>query len=409
MPRDNVKVSVIFVLINMCVAYYYTYLAQLLTFYGFDAQQVGTLLMIYVLMAVVSLPLMGFLTDNYIPDKVMILGNAIVSIISSIVFLNIEKTFLNTAIVIAIWSFCFKPIINIIESYTYKLINDGDPIDFGVVRSMGSLGGALGAFLMGNIIDIKGYSSLYYMQVFGVVTTSIAVLIFFRGRKVKQEPKEEYVTVTPTRIIKEEPVESDGSSTLMQLLKSRDYVALLIGGCLINASVSLHFTYVPLLLQDNGASAGEIGAAFSLMALCEIPIIAFFSKIRRYIRPTTLLIAAGIVYIFRMIMVVEHPTVSMFMMMGVLQSVSLGFLSPNYMYIMNRIVPRNITSTATMTGTTVIYNLSSVFSMYYGGYYIEKVGYLTVLSVGWIFCLIGTLVFILNFKVIKNKNRKVEI
>ncbi len=430
LPSDNVKISVVFILMNMCITFYYTYLAQQLTWYGFQPQQVGTLLMVYVLMAVVSMPLMGYLTDNYISDKLMIRVNFVVSGLSSVAFFLVDKTFINMVIVISIWSFSFKPIVNLVESYTFKLINEGDPIDYGVVRSMGSLGFAVGAYAMGVIIDNTSYNALFVMQIIGIITTLIAFSLFFRKID-KHNCDDNVCEIAPIEVpetvaeviedfgeikdhikedIKEEITElKEGKPNVFkELLKNRDFVILVVGGFFINAAVSLHYTYVPLLLQENGASAGQIGMAFSLMALVEVPVIAFIRKIQTRIKPSTLIIFAGFVYIFRMRMVVLFPSVEMFMVMGLLQSLSLCFCSPCYMYIMNRIVQREYTSTAILTGFTIIYNLSAVFTMYYGGYFIEMYGYAEVLKYDWIFALIGTVIYILNYKVIKNKNRVEE-
>ncbi len=428
LPSDNFKISIVFILMNMCTTFYYTYLAQQLKWFGFNAQEIGTLLMVYVLMAVVSMPLMGYLTDNYVSDKLMIRLNLIISALSSIVFFLVDKTFINMILVISVWSFSFKPIINLVESYTYKLINEGDPVEFGIVRSMGSFGFAIGALIMGVIIDFTSYNSLFVMQIIGVVAAGIASDKFFR--KIDRHKCDETVcevepVVVPETIseviedfqdikknikedIKEElhELKQEKPNAVKLLLKNRDYVFLVLGAFFINAAVSLHFTYMPLLLEENGASAGQIGLSFSLMALAEVPIIAFIRKIQMRIKPSTLIIVAGIVYMFRMVMAVHFPTVEMFMIMGLLQSITLGFCSPNYIFMMNNIVQREITSTAILTGFTIIYNLSAVFTMYFGGYYIEKLGYAEVLQYDWVFALIGTIIFILNFKVIKNKNRQ---
>ncbi len=407
MPRDNVKVSIVFIVANLCIPAYYTYLSQLLSSYGFSPQQIGTLLMIYVLMAVVSMPVMGLLTDKLIPDKTMMVINLCVSALSCVVFWNMEITYLNIALIIAVWSFSYKPIVNLVESYTYKLINAGDPIDYGVVRSMGSLGFAISAYVMGVIIDNTSFRSLYYMQIIYTILSIITVLVFFRT--LERKPKTtEAVNSDKKEIAKKENKEKNGN-IFKVLFTNRDYVALILGGFFINIAVSLHFTYMPLLLEQKGESPGQIGTAFSIMALAEIPTIAFFSKIKKRVSPSTLIIIGGAFYILRMIVVVQNPTIEMFWFMSLFQVVSFGLLSPSYMYIINSVVPRNISSTATLTAITIIFNLSAVFSMYYGGYYSERLGYETVLSVGWILGLVGTLIFAINFKIIKNKNRKAGI
>ncbi len=427
LPSDNFKISIVFILMNMCITFYYTYLAQQLKWFGLSPQEIGTLLMVYVLMAVVSMPLMGYLTDNYVSDKLMIRVNLVVSGLSSIAFFLVDKTFTNMLVIIAVWSFSFKPIVNLVESYTYKLINEGDPIDYGIVRSMGSLGFAVGAYAMGVIIDETSFNSLFIMQVTGIIASFIAFSVFYRKID-KHNCYENVCEIAPVEVpetiaeviedfseikehIKEdieefkEELKDAKPNAIKLLLKNRDYVFLIIGGFFINAAVSLHYTYVPLLLEENGATAGQIGTAFSLMALVEVPVIAFIRKIQRRILPSTLIIVAGFVYMFRMIMVVNYPTVEMFMLMGLLQSLSLCFCSPNYIYMMNNIVERDITSTAILTGFTIIYNLSAVFTMYFGGYFIEMYGFSEVLKYDWVFALIGTTIYILNFKIIKNKNR----
>ncbi len=405
MTRDNAKISILFIISNICVVAYYTYLAQILETFGFSPQQIGTLLMISVIMAVVSMPLMGYLTDNYISDKAMMVINLTVAIIGSLFFWNVEKTFLNFALIIGVWSFFLKPITNVVETYAYKLINAGYPIDYGVVRSMGSFGFAVFAYISGVIIDHTSFRSLYFIQILAALSLMISAIFIFKKEDKKSETKEE---VLGAEKITNEKKQS-AVDIVKLLVKNRDYLALIFGGFFINLSVSLHFTYVPLLLQQNGASPGNVGTAFSIMALSEIPTIALFSKIKTRVNPSTLIVIGGIAYIFRMVAVVQYPTVEMFWLMGVLQMVSFGFLSPSYMYIINRVVPKEIASTATLTAITFIFNLSSVFALYFGGYYIEQYGYELVLSFGWILCLIGTSIFILNYKIIKNKNRKAGI
>lgn len=398
MSKQNIKIGLGFVVVNMCIAFYYTYLAQLFDSYGFNSQQIGTLLMIYVLMAVVAMPLMGIITDKYISDKYVLLTVLIISGICSIVYYGVEKTFLNSAIYMAILSFSFKPSVSVIESYTYKLINDGDQIDFGIVRAMGSFGFAIGAYAMGKAIDIRGYDTLYFAQVIGV--SLAAIIIIFNYRTVER-PKIEKVEIA-------DKTEREHSA-MYDLVRNRDYMALIIGGFFVNIAVSLHFTYMPLLLQENGANSSQIGLAFSVMTLTEVPVIAYINRIRRRISATTLITIAGIVYVFRMIVAVNIPTYQVFMLMGLLQSVSLGFLSPTYVHIMNKIVKKENSSTAILTGYSVIYNVSAVLSMAVGGYFMDLYGYQAVLNSGWVMGLIGTLIFVLNFKVIKNPKRRAKI
>ncbi len=408
MTKQNLKIGLGFIMANMCIAFYYTYLPQLFASYGFNSQQIGTLLMIYVLVAVVAMPLMGILTDKLVPDKILLIALLTISCICSFVYFKAEKTYLNSAIFMAMLSFAFKPVVSIIDPYTYKLINDGDQIDYGIVRAMGSLGFAIGAYAVGKAIDVSGYNVLYYAQMLGVTVTGIVILVFFRKieKKEPQEPKELTYTVTVKATDKAKEEEENKENVFLRLLKNRDYMALIIGGFFINIAVSMHFTYMPLVLQENGATSTQIGLAFSLMALAEVPIIGTINKIRTKIAPATLIIIAGTVYIIRMMVVVNFPSVGIFMFMGIFQSVSLGFISPMYIFIMNRIVPRDITSTAVLTGITIIYNLSAVFSMYYGGYFMDLYGYAIVLNVGWVLCLVGTLIFLFNFRLIKNKNRR---
>ncbi len=409
MPKDNVKISIIFLISNASVAVYYTFLAQLLSSFGFNAQEIGTLLMLSGLLAVGSMPLMGFLTDNFITAKQMMVIDLVISIIGSIIFWNMEKTFLNVALIIALWSFFFKPVINLSEAYTYKLINAGDPVDYGVVRSMGSLGYAIAAYVIGVIIDKTSFYSLYYMQVGFLVVLIISITVFYRTieRKPKNEVTENEVPENEAKTDKVKGVKKE--NTVKVLFTNRDYVFLIIGGFFIHMAVSLHFTYVPLLLEKNGESTAQIGLAFSIMALSEIPTIAFFSRIRSRVKPTTLITIAGAFYIVRMLGVVIQPTVELFWLMSTLQIVTFGFLSPSYMYIINSVVPSDLSSTATLTAITIIFNLSSVFSMYFGGYFIERLGYETVLSFCWVLSLVGTLIFVFNFKIIKNRNRKAGI
>ncbi len=406
MLTQNKKIAIGFVVINACIAFYYIFLSQLLAYIGFNPEEIGILLMIYVLVALVSMPLMGYVADNIMQEKYLIIINLAVSIMTSIVFYLMDKTFFNVAIVISVLSFSFKPIVNVVESYTFKRINQGDRIDYGVVRSMGSFGFAVASYWMGKIIDKYGYNSLFFMQVISAIVTIFIVALLFQKLDVVE--KDSTYEIENDKV-KNEKINVVKQSTFKQLITNRDYVALIIGGFFINASVSLHFTYMPLLLKENGATAGEIGSVFSLMALVEIPFIAYITKIQKRFRPSILMVFAGFVYIFRMIMLVQVPTVQMFMAMGVLQSVSFSFLIPNYIFVINNIVSREITATAILTGFTIIMNLSTVFSVYFGGYFIGKYGYQEVLQYGWTLCLTGTIIFLLNFIIMKNENRRITI
>lgn len=157
----------------------------------------------------------------------------------------------------------------LLNALCLQFTNRGYHINFGLSRSMGSVGYATSALVMGKVTDQFGAEIILPIYI-GVYAVILLILFFFPVPTVSSNEK----IVAGDALIQEQP------STMKEFFhKYRRFLFLMVGLIFLWFENSLLSTYMIYFVRDFGGNAGDMGMALSVMAYSEIPAVLFGNNI----------------------------------------------------------------------------------------------------------------------------------
>ena len=225
-----------------------------------SATQIGIITSIPSIIGILVVPLWGIITDITKKDKKILgicvaINCLIMGMYSSV---KLFPVLLIVATLAEAFRYAISPLADNITTDYCKHKN----LNYGIIRSGGSVGFALVSFLTGQLIKVTSDSKIIFLVYIVLFVASLIVLPFLDSKK--YDGKEEKLE------------ESTMKKDLKELVKDKSYLWLLaIVICTISISEVTN-AYQGLYLIDLGASAGDIGI---LVIFTALPEIFFMSKI----------------------------------------------------------------------------------------------------------------------------------
>lgn len=224
-----------------------------------SVSQIGIITSIPSIIGILVVPLWGIITDVTKQDK-KILGicvaiNCIIMGMYSSV--KLFPILLVVATLAEAFRYAISPLADNITTDYCKHKN----LNYGIIRSGGSVGFALVSFLTGQLIKVTANSRIIFLVYIVLFVLSLLVLPFLSSKKYDDNGKMEGSTLR---------------KDLKELIKDKSYLWLLvIVICTISISEVTN-AYQGLYLIELGASQGDIGI---LVIFTALPEIFFMSKI----------------------------------------------------------------------------------------------------------------------------------
>lgn len=225
-----------------------------------SATQIGIITSIPSIIGILVVPLWGIITDITKKDKKILgicvaINCLIMGMYSSV---KLFPVLLIVATLAEAFRYAISPLADNITTDYCKHKN----LNYGIIRSGGSVGFALISFLTGQLIKVTSDSKIIFLVYIILFVASLIVLPFLDSKK--YDGKEEKLE------------DSTMKKDLKELIKDKSYLWLLaIVICTISISEVTN-AYQGLYLIDLGASAGDIGI---LVIFTALPEIFFMSKI----------------------------------------------------------------------------------------------------------------------------------
>ena len=141
---------------NGGVCIYFGFIVMFLTQHGYSESWIGLVMMLCALANMFSQPLIGYLTDTFIPNKQMLLVLAAVSIPIGFILpagVSIPVVAAFSIILLSVVEQIYGPLFDV---WTVRLNERHGGVDYGVTRGFGSIGYALAAMAAGKCFDWSG-------------------------------------------------------------------------------------------------------------------------------------------------------------------------------------------------------------------------------------------------------------
>ncbi len=259
---------------------------------GLSGTQIGWLATIGSLVALISAPLIGRISDN-ISNPRRILQFCLFGSSLLILLLSQQSAFVWMALIIAAESFIGAPVFPLSDAQALSISNEKE--GFGSIRLWGSLGWAITAFVGGWMVTraglvsvFIGYAALYVLCiiVLGRITTQPKLIQQFREHR------------PPLRLI------------VRSLVNERVLLGLTIALTIFWLSNIGRHQFETLYMKQLGANEQLIGWAYTYPALLELPIMLWADRLVRKYGAGKILSASLLIEGVSLLGIVFFPTMT---------------------------------------------------------------------------------------------------
>jgi oligosaccharide:H+ symporter len=307
------KISIDLFMINAFIYISFSLFSPFLSSYytkaGISAVQIGILLTIGPVAAIMIQPLWAFLSDKTGRRKdvlsIIVLGSAISMF--SYYLGNSFFTFFIATLLLSIFNTSIIPLSDaIILRITHK-----HQLDFSKIRRGGTIGYAIMVIIAGAIIK-QNPPLQFTMGFIGYL------ILFIFVQKLPKDEKEEKVILFETAISK--PNKRDWFKFL-KIFESKQVVFVLLFAFVSQVGLSFNYSFLGVYMVNIGLGEGTIGIINSVAAFSELPILFLINRILNKISTMKLIIISSLFVALR-IFTVTGGTVGFFVLSQMLHGAS---------------------------------------------------------------------------------------
>ena len=268
-----------------------------------------------------------------------------------------------------------------ISALGMESINQGNNLNFGLARGLGSVAYAGLSYVLGIVTSWTGASAVpIFVMLITLSLTGVVALFPFTKVVASTAPKSQAA--------------SNSSNPLVFFRKYKRFSLVLLGCIFIYVSHVLLNNFTYQIIESKGGGSAQMGTATAIAAMCELPTLFLFSFIVRKIRCDILLRISGIFYAIKAIGSLLAPNVLTYYSVQTLQMLGWGLMTVVSVYYVNIIMEKEdvIKGQAYFTMT---YTLGSVAAAFIGGALIDISGVNAMLIFSVISVVIGAIIVFL--------------
>lgn len=353
---------------------------------GYSNWEIGVILAVANILAVVLQPLTADLADR--SKKRSLIGiTQLLTILMMVLTVGLfalkGRSLALAAIFVLLiaWHTVLHPLFN---SLNFKLEESGVHINFGIARSMGSLAYAALMAVLGSLVEACGVQVLPLSG--ELILAMLFVSLCFTGyhfRKALQLSEAEKNSkaaelntgeshLQTERLPSEQEPEED-INLIRFIQRNKLFFLINIGVIGLYFSNSILNNYMMQIVADVGGSSEDMGRILSLMAALEIPTLVLFDRLHRRLSYPLMLKIASVGYTAKIAMCFAAQSVAMIFAAQFLQLVAFALFLPAMIHFINDIMSRGEAVKGQALFTTMV-TITTVFSSLAGGWILDTGG-----------------------------------
>ena len=308
MNRNLTSIRIYYLFWLGASGFIYPFISLFYKHQGLSGTQMGWLGTIGSIIALVSAPLIGRISDN-VSNPRHVLQICLIGSATLYLFLSQQSAFIWIVFIIAIDAFIGVPIYPLSDALALKIASHQKE-GYGSIRLWGSLGWAITAFVGGWIVERTGLVSVFIGYAVFYIGCALTLLAVTSPRDLTQKNDE------PRPKLK---------AVLQALVRDRALIGLAIAFALFWLCSNGRQQFEALYMQQLGASARVIGWAYTYPALLEIPIMLWADRLMRKYGNGKLLTVALLIEALVMGIIVIYPSLGSFLFMRLASSFYYSF------------------------------------------------------------------------------------
>lgn len=360
---------------------------------GFTYTQVGVITGIHMFITAVIQPNFSKILDRFpkLGLRRFITLCCIPAILCSVLTFFLPSNLLFFLPIYILFGICEIGLQSLMVSVGMEYVNAGIPVNAGIGRGFGSVGYAIANILLGSLI-VK-YGSAISQKLNIVLMLLLAVLIItlpdpnqFRTEEQTEEEKDE----AP-------------SDDLLTFLRSNHVFALFsLSLIFLFFAHSIVNTYLPDVAAQFGKKTDFVGALTGLAAGLELIPMMFFNQISKKISPLKLLYISAVFFSIKILTAALAPSAGWLIASQAMQILAYALFSMSSFYFANQAVrPHNrVMAQGLLVGAN---EAGFMVGGLVGGIMLDYLNVQTLLRMGVIVSVIGSVLMIIAVKKFENK------
>lgn len=352
--------------ISFCTLYAYT--VTILLEYGYTEVQCGYITMLQYLMMTIAGPVYGRMIDRGLsPKKLFIILAAGGIIVTPLLPVCFAKGFSLTMIsfgIISALDFCGA---TVIDTWINQMTLRDETIDYGMIRSAGSIFYATTAIVSGYLIVPLGINFLFWLHMGSLAVAILLAVTFADPNKLP--------LLEPDRFAGEEAPDETFAQSIGTMMKNRPFVIFLICGTMYYFATRAVNGFMQVIINYIGGDASTYGVSVFLYCVGEFLLMRLASRLlRRGMKLPVLFITATAGLGLRILLLGVLKTMTGVMLTQILLSVGFAsYLRFNIDYVAS-LFPRQYAGRAILISVAVTQGLGSIIGNLAGGYLLASVG-----------------------------------
>lgn len=368
MKNVKTRLEGVYLLFYAAFACYYPFLIIFYEKMRMSYTEIGIAFAISSIAGVIIQPIWGYITDKYLNKRLSIIITMLLSAVIILAFI-LAKDFYWIILVLFVFIIFHSPISSITDAYCYEIIDEYKSIDYGKTRLMGSLGYAVSALIMGEVIKNLGSSAIFFGYcIFISIASAIIISFKFKGKQTSNEIK-----------LKE----------VGKILSDRRFILFSIAIVLINIAFGANSSYLAVLISKTGGDVSKLGLMWFVIAISELPIFFFSNKLFKKFGIINLLSISIVIYILRFFLDSVSNNFNMVIIIQLLQGVTYPFYLMAALQYVNKIVPKNLQTTGITLYSAIGGGIGGFTGNLLGGIFLEWFSVFILFKVLSFICLIA--------------------
>ena len=350
---------------------------------GLKTSLIGLVIAISSLAAAFLQPVLGSMIDRSkrLTNRLLllILGIAVIIIGFVLGYGKPESHFANAAI-LSIAIIIVQLSLPFVNALGMECVSADPGMLMGPARSLGSLGYALSAFMLGKLTERVGSCTIPLTLAFAYGAFLISLTVLPALSEKKQE-NEKATGTTPIAFLKKYPVFT---------LFLAGLICVYFGHTLVN-------TYALQILQSKGGTAENVGISTTLAAIFEMIPMLIFPFIRKRFAINKLIPFSAVFFALKTLGSLLAPTVTVYYLVMLLQFPAWGILTISLIYYVDDVIEHSDASQGqAYAGMTL--SISCVLSSFICGFMIDSLGIAATLLTGTAIGAIGAIILFFTTK-----------
>lgn len=373
--KENVRYCALLGVHTMMLCPAINFVAPYLAAAQVSSKDIGILVAVSCLLAVVFQQIFGRMVDKNLVDgrKLLLFMTAILTLAAfSLAFLDVGAL---RAIIFGGLYFITLVMMPILYSFSFFYESKGISVNYGVARGCGSMSYAACSVILGFLVAELGTSVVPIS--YGILGAALFAILMSMPALKGTTSK----STAPTQ------------STSLQLSKFPAFRLMLIGLSLVMLFHNMLMTYFIYAIEHVGGDSSNLGLALGIAAVLEIPILFLYTRIKGNTASKYFLTAAGVFFFVKAALFIVAQSVTMIYMVQCLQIVSYGLMAAARVYYVDETVGKKYETTgqAYMAATETV---GIVFGSIIGGFLLQELGVDALLWGGAIFSFAGMICII---------------